>query len=60
MTDVVDCCVSHLAKLLELVKRKPKIGRNPGNPKAGQYLIPARTMVRFRVGKDLFNRLNPE
>jgi len=21
MTDVVDCCVSHLAKLLELVKR---------------------------------------
>ena len=46
--------------VLELVKRKPKIGRNPGNPKAGQYLIPARTMVRFRVGKDLFNRLNPE
>lgn len=46
--------------VLELVKRKPKIGRNPGNPKAGQYLIPARMAVRFRAGKDLFSRLNPE
>lgn len=45
--------------VLDAVDRKSKIGRNPKNPGAGQYLIPARKMVRFRVGKQLFDRLNP-
>lgn len=46
--------------ILDVVQRKPKIGRNPRNPTAGQYLIPARRMVRFRIGKQLFDKLNPE
>jgi nucleoid DNA-binding protein len=46
--------------LLDVVERKPKVGRNPKNPEAGQYQIPARRMVRFRIGKHLFYRLNPE
>lgn len=44
---------------MDVVLRKAKIGRNPKNPAAGQYAIPARKMVRFRVGKQLFDRLNP-
>lgn len=44
---------------LDVVLRKAKVGRNPKNPAAGQYAIPARKMVRFRVGKQLFDRLNP-
>jgi len=46
--------------IFDVVERKPKIGRNPKNPAAGQYLIPARSMVRFRVGTNLFDKLNPE
>lgn len=46
--------------LFDVVERKPKVGRNPKNPQAGQYQIPARKMVRFRIGKQLFDRLNPE
>ena len=46
--------------ILDVVERKPKIGRNPRNPEAGQYQIPARRVVRFRVGKQLFARLNPD
>jgi len=46
--------------IFDVVHRKPKIGRNPRNPGAGQYQIPARRMVRFRVGKQLFDKLNPE
>lgn len=45
--------------ILDVVMRKAKVGRNPKNPGAGQYQIPARKMVRFRVGKQLFDRLNP-
>lgn len=45
--------------ILDVVKRRAKIGRNPKNPAAGQYQIPERRMVRFRVGKQLFDRLNP-
>lgn len=45
--------------ILDVVVRKAKIGRNPKNPAAGQYQIPARRMVRFRVGKQLFDQLNP-
>jgi len=46
--------------IFDVVHRKPKIGRNPKNPSAGQYQIPTRRMVRFRVGKQLFTKLNPE
>ncbi len=45
--------------IFDVVQRKPKIGRNPRNPAAGQYQIPARRMVRFRVGRMLFDKLNP-
>src|SRR5574337_1766541 len=46
--------------LFDVVERKPKVGRNPKAPEAGQYQIPARKMVRFRIGKELFDKLNPE
>lgn len=39
--------------------RKSKIGRNPKHPEAGTYTIPARKVVRFRVGKELDVKLNP-
>lgn len=45
--------------VLDVVKRKAKVGRNPKKPAAGEYLIPPRNMVRFRAGKQLFDRLNP-
>lgn len=45
--------------IFEVVHRKPKVGRNPRKPEAGQYQIPARRMVRFRIGKQLFALLNP-
>jgi len=45
--------------IFEVVQRKPKVGRNPRHPEAGQYQIPARRMVRFRIGKQLFALLNP-
>lgn len=45
--------------ILDVVRRKAKVGRNPKKPTAGEYQIPARNMVRFRVGKQLFDRLNP-
>ena len=46
--------------VFEVVLRKPKIGRNPQKPGDGQYLIPARRFIRFRMGKDLLEQLNPE
>lgn len=46
--------------MFDVVQRKAKIGRNPRNPAAGQYQIPERCMVRFRVGKHLFQKLNPD
>lgn len=46
--------------IFEVVLRKPKIGRNPRRPQAGQYQIPSRQLVRFRTGTNLFARLNPE
>lgn len=45
--------------IFDVVQRKPKIGRNPKNPNAGQYQIPARRVVRFRAGTYLFEKLNP-
>lgn len=46
--------------VFDVVQRKAKIGRNPKNLAAGQYQIPARRAVRFRAGKSLFYKLNPE
>jgi len=46
--------------ILEVVRQKQKVGRNPANPTGGNYLIPARNKVRFRTGNKLFNRLNPQ
>lgn len=46
--------------LFEVVQRKPKIGRNPLKPNEGQYQIPARKVVRFKIGKELFEKLNPD
>jgi len=40
--------------------RKSKVGRNPKHPEAGTYTIPARKVVRFRVGKELDVKLNPQ
>lgn len=44
----------------DVVQRKSKVGRNPKKPQDGQYCIPAHKSVRLRIGKDLFNKLNPE
>lgn len=46
--------------IFDVVLRKAKIGRNPKNPSAGQYQIPAHRTVRFRPGKRLFYKLNSE
>jgi len=46
--------------IFDVVKRKPKIGRNPSKPQAAQYMIPARSQVRFHLGKELFYKLNPD
>lgn len=68
----VDACLSSVGEALcqgqrielrnfgvfEVVLRKPKIGRNPQKPQAGQYLIPERRAVRFRMGKVLSDQLN--
>ena len=39
--------------------RKSKVGRNPKHPEAGTCNIPARKVVRFRVGRELNEKLNP-
>lgn len=38
--------------------RKGKVGRNPKHPENGTCTIPARKIVRFRVGKGLDLKLN--
>lgn len=38
--------------------RKSKIGRNPKRLEDGEYTIPARKIIRFRVGKELDKKLN--
>lgn len=65
---ILDCVTEALGKgrrvefrnfgVLEVVTRKPKVGRNPKRPHAAQYHIPARQAVRFRMGKVLTSRLN--
>lgn len=46
--------------VFSVVTRKAKIGRNPRNPRAGVYEIPAKRVVRFRAGKVLDAKLNPD
>jgi len=46
--------------IFEIVVRKPKIGRNPRKPTEGQYRIPARRSIKFKMGKDLLEQLNPD
>ena len=46
--------------MLDVVTRKQTVGRNPRNVAAGDYLIPARRVVRFRTSGYLFGKLNPE
>lgn len=43
--------------IFDVYTRKPRIGRNPKNPQAGQYQIPARRTVRFRAGKQITDKL---
>jgi integration host factor subunit beta len=46
--------------VIEVVKRKEKVGRNPKAPEKGTYRIPPRNVVRFRTGKELDETLNQE
>ena len=46
--------------VFSVFKRRPKVGRNPRHPEAGAYAIPAKHVVRFRAGRDLDDRLNPQ
>ncbi len=45
--------------IFDVYTRKPRVGRNPKNPQAGQYQIPAKRVVRFRAGKQITDKLNP-
>ena len=55
-----DRVVFHNFGVFEVVVRKSKIGRNPQRPDDGPYLVPARRLVKFRMGKELLEQLNPE
>jgi integration host factor subunit beta len=46
--------------VLEVIRRKEKVGRNPKNPEQGTYQIPPRNVVKFRTGKELDETLNRE
>lgn len=46
--------------VIEVVRRKEKVGRNPKAPQNGTYRIPPRNVVRFRTGKELDETLNQE
>jgi nucleoid DNA-binding protein len=38
---------------------KPRVGRNPNKP-GSSFIIPARNVVKFRVGKHIEAKLNPK
>lgn len=44
--------------IMDVLVRQPKIGRNPKRPQDGSYRIPAKCVVRFRMGRKLDDRLN--
>lgn len=44
--------------VLQVVKRRSKIGRNPKKPDAGTFKVPARNVVKFRTGRGLDAKLN--
>lgn len=46
--------------VLEVVRRKEKVGRNPKAPEQGVYRIPSRNVVKFRTGKELDATINQE
>jgi integration host factor subunit beta len=46
--------------VLEVTRRKEKVGRNPKAPEQGTYRIPPRNVVKFRTGKELDETLNRE
>lgn len=46
--------------VMEVVRRKEKIGRNPKAPENGTYQIPAKNVVKFRIGKVLDAAINNE
>ena len=41
------------------VRRMERTGRNPAHPEAGPVVIPARNVVKFKVGSDMDKVLNP-
>ena len=48
--------------VFEVVTRKKRVGRNPNKP-AAEVTIPARSVVKFRAGKELkarVEKLNPK
>ncbi len=38
--------------VFEIIRRRPRIGRNPGDPRQ-IYQVPARRVVRFKPGKTM-------
>lgn len=38
---------------------KPRVGRNPSDPKSKSFVIPPKPFVRFRVGKQLKESVRP-
>jgi len=45
--------------VLQVVKRRGKVGRNPKKPQAGTFEVPPRNIVKFRTGRGLDAKLNP-
>lgn len=45
--------------VMEVRKRKARVGRNPRKPGDGEILVPARKVVKFRPSRRLDDRLNP-
>lgn len=43
--------------VFEIVKRRPRIGRNPNNPQQ-TYQVPARYVVRFKPGKMMKEKID--
>lgn len=45
--------------VFRVVRRAERKGRNPANPEAGSITIPAKNVVKFKVGVDLDRVINP-
>jgi DNA-binding protein HU-beta len=44
--------------VLEVRERKAKLGRNPKDPNAATYHVPARKVVKFKIGNELDSIIN--